>query len=103
MQLLHLAALLSFAIGSTSYATGNLKWNKSKCTTCPRGQECINISGTGRVNNTICIEPVFCGGFAGFLCKPGMTCIDDPRDGCNPDKGGRDCGGLCIPDRIRTT
>lgn len=42
-----------------------------------------------------CVEDPACGGFAGFLC-PGMgTCHDDPRDDCNPEAGGADCGGLC--------
>jgi hypothetical protein len=37
-----------------------------------------------------------CGGFAGLRCAGGTTCVDDPRDSCNPASGGRDCGGLCI-------
>ena len=23
------------------------------------------------------------------------TCADDPNDGCDPQRGGADCGGLC--------
>lgn len=38
-----------------------------------------------------------CGGFAGFECDPGFTCVDDPTDGCDPDRGGADCGGWCLP------
>ena len=37
----------------------------------------------------------FCGGFAGFPCPEGYTCVDNPRDGCDPEAGGADCGGIC--------
>lgn len=45
-----------------------------------------------------------CGGFAGFKCDvPGQVCVDDPRDDCSPETGGRDCGGLCVwPPELRT-
>ena len=37
-----------------------------------------------------------CGGIAGLPC-PGMAeCVDDPTDGCDPQTGGADCGGLCV-------
>ena len=36
-----------------------------------------------------------CGGIAGFRCPGAGTCVDDPRDSCDPAKGGADCGGLC--------
>ena len=39
---------------------------------------------------------VFCGGIAGIQCPKGMVCIDDPRDNCNPNSGGADCGGICV-------
>ena len=37
----------------------------------------------------------FCGGFAGIQCPDGLVCVDDPNDGCDPKKGGADCGGIC--------
>ncbi len=37
----------------------------------------------------------FCGGFAGIPCPEGLTCADDPKDDCDPNQGGRDCGGVC--------
>lgn len=38
-----------------------------------------------------------CGGIGGFTCEdPAMVCVDDPRDDCDPKKGGADCGGLCV-------
>jgi len=38
-----------------------------------------------------------CGGITGIRCKPGFECIDDPSDSCDPEKGGADCSGICIP------
>lgn len=37
-----------------------------------------------------------CGGFAGLQC-PGanQVCVDDPRDDCDPNRGGADCPGIC--------
>jgi hypothetical protein len=37
-----------------------------------------------------------CGGFAGLTCPNGGLCVDDPRDGCDPELGGADCPGVCI-------
>jgi hypothetical protein len=42
------------------------------------------------------VEPTFCGGIAGISCPAGQECVDDPNDGCDPTKGGADCGGMCI-------
>ncbi len=37
-----------------------------------------------------------CGGFAGLECpSPRQVCIDDPRDDCDPKRGGADCIGIC--------
>lgn len=45
------------------------------------------------------VRPRFCGGIAGFPCPEGFVCIDDPRDDCDPENGGADCGGICVRDR----
>ena len=43
----------------------------------------------------------FCGGKGGFpcncICEKDFfpTCVDNPNDGCDPEKGGADCGGIC--------
>jgi hypothetical protein len=37
----------------------------------------------------------FCGGFAAIQCPEGYTCVDDPKDDCDPAQGGADCGGIC--------
>lgn len=46
----------------------------------------------------ICIpkDTLFCGGFAGFQCPPGKFCYDVLNDGCDPNNGGADCGGICL-------
>ncbi len=41
-------------------------------------------------------KPSFCGGIAGIPCPPGQQCVDNPSDGCDPQNGGADCGGICI-------
>ena len=41
-------------------------------------------------------DVLFCGGIAGIPCPAGATCIDDPRDSCDPAMGGADCGGICV-------
>jgi hypothetical protein len=51
-----------------------------------------------------CVENSFCGGIAGFQCPAGKKCIDNPRDSCDPNNGGADCGGICVPEQdCRTT
>ena len=37
-----------------------------------------------------------CGGIANLACPSGLRCVDDPCDSCDPTKGGRDCGGICV-------
>lgn len=37
-----------------------------------------------------------CGGIAGLQCpSPKQKCVDDPRDNCDPKRGGADCIGIC--------
>lgn len=45
--------------------------------------------------NAIPVDVMICGGIAGFLCPDGTTCIDDPRDSCDPGSGA-DCSGICV-------
>src|SRR5262245_50138961 len=40
--------------------------------------------------------PARCGGFAGIPCPAGYRCEDDPRDSCDPARGGADCIGICV-------
>lgn len=41
-------------------------------------------------------EVHYCGGLIGKPCPDGYTCVDDPRDDCDPENGGADCGGICV-------
>jgi len=41
-----------------------------------------------------------CGGVTGTQCPDGLTCVDDPKDTCDPntygqDKAGADCPRIC--------
>jgi len=56
-------------------------------TTCTEGVCGIKIDQ--------CPEDMTCGGIAGIQCPKGYACVDDPNDGCDPAKGGADCGGKC--------
>lgn len=40
-------------------------------------------------------EKIMCGGFIGRQCPSGLTCVDDPTDGCDPANGAADCPGVC--------
>jgi hypothetical protein len=75
--------------------------NLAGSATCSTGYICINDpyrQGCGLACDQlgICVRPVFCGGFANFKCTGGLRCIDDPRDSCDPNHGGADCGGICV-------
>lgn len=73
--------------------------------TCRAGEVCCNEScgictkPGGFCTQQVCGEPEptgpFCGGIAGFPCPGAGTCVDDPRDDCDPTMGGADCGGVC--------
>lgn len=70
------------------------------CMPCPDGTfscaraECRD--GACAVVLDACTDPGFCGGIAGFPCPPGLTCVDNPNDECDPQQGGADCGGMCV-------
>lgn len=62
---------------------------------CPAGYKCkfpdMIADAPGK-----CVQ--FCGGIAGFTCNdPNEECVDDPTDSCDPNNGGADCGGICVP------
>jgi len=60
---------------------------------CGEGYSCV----AGHPN-TCEPERKFCGGIAAFPCDDGFVCIDNPDDGCDPQHGGADCGGICVPE-----
>lgn len=43
-----------------------------------------------------------CGGFAGLSCPRGLRCVDVRGDGCDPNRGGADCLGTCVPANPRS-
>lgn len=45
----------------------------------------------------ITVSRTFCGGFAGLPCPDGYACVDLRGDSCDPERGGRDCMGICVP------
>jgi hypothetical protein len=57
-----------------------------------RGQ-CISACAKGKGAPPV---PDFCGGIGNLPCPEGFTCVDDPNDDCDPDRGA-DCGGICVP------
>jgi hypothetical protein len=58
---------------------------------CQTGSECVVVDG-----KAVC-QPAFCGGIAGIKCADGFDCVDNPKDDCDPNNGGADCGGICVP------
>jgi len=72
---------------------------------CDEGQVCVDVPGDGCTYpgdpdcGGTCVTPFFCGGIAAFPCPDPdrQTCVDDPRDDCDPLHGGADCSGLCVP------
>jgi hypothetical protein len=77
--------------------------------TCAKGEVCCNEScGICTEPDGFCTEQLcddsdpgdkkygpVCGGIAGFGCPGAGDCVDDPRDDCDPQNGGADCGGVC--------
>jgi hypothetical protein len=63
--------------------------------TCPSGWRCRRQGHIADLPGS-CVQ--LCGGVAGIQCSdPSAQCVDDPDDTCDPNNGGADCGGLCLP------
>lgn len=68
---------------------------------CPEDHICMDDprrGGCGMACDApgICVLPVACGSKTGLLCASGKMCVDDPRDDCWPEEGGKDCSGVCV-------
>ncbi|KAL8639173.1 MAG: hypothetical protein Q9226_008905 [Calogaya cf. arnoldii] len=67
---------------------------------CPFGQKCAALPDFSIQQTGFCPDPVFCGGIGGIRCAGDADgseiCVDDPRDTCDAEKGGRDCSGICV-------
>ena len=71
---------------------------------CPIGSSCIPNPGIHcqplQPCPGHCSVPIYgekCGGILGTPCETsGEICVDDPRDDCDPKKGGDDCIGVCV-------
>jgi hypothetical protein len=67
--------------------------NPCAAASCPTNTRCDVVGG-----QAVCtpLEPApFCGGIAGIACPGSGACVDNPDDGCDPQRGGADCGGIC--------
>lgn len=76
---------------------------RAPCTVCPDGSSSCprsfcDAAGRCQIDIRPCPDPGICGGIAGFSCPPGHVCVDDDGDDCDPQHGGADCGGICLPE-----
>jgi len=69
--------------------------NPCAATTCLVGSTCEVVDGRATCTPNASAGAPFCGGFAGVACPGAGSCVDDPSDDCDPERGGADCGGLC--------
>jgi hypothetical protein len=74
---------------------------KMDCSVCPDGTatcpKSICVNGQCNVVVSMCPAPSQCGGIAEIPCQPGYECVDNPKDSCDPNSGGADCPGMCVP------
>lgn len=68
--------------------------NPCAAASCAVGTICEVVDGAAVCSPSEPSGP-FCGGFGNIQCPGAGVCQDDPSDGCDPDDGGADCGGLC--------
>jgi hypothetical protein len=92
---MHLQSVLGLFL--LTGATSAIPTDKVACALfCPRDEICV--TDPDRPKQSFCVKPVMCGGLAVMSCKNKTDkCVDDPRDDCDPEKGGADCSGVCIP------
>ena len=79
----------------TCYPSCTLTSNERPCSL---GQACQSLPQISIMQIGYCPKPAKCGGFIGALCEDDRnpSCVDDPRDDCDPNNGGADCEGICV-------
>ena len=80
--------------GSATCAPDDDDINPCAAVLCAVGSSCEVVDGEGVCTPAEPSGP-FCGGFAGIACPGSGSCVDAPGDGCDPERGGADCGGVC--------
>jgi hypothetical protein len=75
-------------------SSAGLAINPCAAATCLVGTTCEVIDGQATCTPAQS-DGRFCGGFAGIACPGAGSCVDDPSDDCDPERGGADCGGIC--------
>ncbi|CAM1502658.1 Fc.00g074340.m01.CDS01 [Cosmosporella sp. VM-42] len=80
---------------------GGFRPNPPKCdpdSTCQDDPRLPGSCGMACDKAGICVpnDLPSCGGFTGAECPKGLYCYDKPDDGCDPNHGGADCGGICL-------
>ena len=67
--------------------------------TCASDEKCVKDPNGGCPKACdspgICVKR--CGGKRGLVCPKGSVCEDDLDDTCDPESGGADCIGNCMP------
>lgn len=70
---------------------------------CPGGKSCVHFpgskSGLGICRKRPYPTGAMCGGLTEKACPAGQRCVDRPADQCDPELGGADCPGMCVPRR----
>jgi hypothetical protein len=79
-----------FIINDTRVAECDASTHECEMVACPPYQHYDSTK-------LACVDNPHCGGIAGIACTNAAypTCSDDPRDSCDPSKGGADCPGIC--------
>jgi hypothetical protein len=81
--------------GTGPTATCGCSHDQESCPGCP-GEPDICVAKGSSCPRPLCpATSATCGGLTGATCPEGYTCVDDPSDNCDPNKGGADCAGVC--------
>ncbi|PTD13164.1 hypothetical protein FCULG_00004889 [Fusarium culmorum] len=62
---------------------------------CKKNTHCVDDPRTPGDCGMACDKPEL-RWIRGLSCPKGLYCYDDPKDECDPKKGGADCLGICL-------